>query len=37
MATITFDTLALADKLKAAGFDAAQAETVARVIVKEQE
>ncbi|KJV07323.1 hypothetical protein [Methylocucumis oryzae] len=37
MATITFDTLALADKLKAAGFDAAQAETVVRVIVEAQD
>lgn len=36
MATITFDTLALADKLKAADFDAAQveAEAVVRVIVE---
>ncbi len=30
MATITFDTLALAEKLKAAGFDAAQDNMVTR-------
>jgi len=36
MATITFDTLALADKLKAAGFAPEQAEAVVRVVVEAQ-
>ncbi|KJV06319.1 hypothetical protein [Methylocucumis oryzae] len=37
MATITFDTLELVDKLKAAGFEQAQAETVVRVISQAQD
>ncbi|MGZ5579221.1 MAG: DUF1640 domain-containing protein [Methylobacter sp.] len=36
MTTITFDTLELADKLKAAGFAPAQAEAVVRVVVEAQ-
>ncbi|MEY3288272.1 MAG: hypothetical protein RLZZ419_514 [Pseudomonadota bacterium] len=36
MATITFDMLALVDKLKTAGFDQKQAETVIRVIADAQ-
>ncbi len=36
MATITFDTLELADKLKAAGFAPEQAEAVVRVVVEAQ-
>lgn len=37
MATITFDSLRIADKLKTAGFTAEQAEAVARVIVETQD
>lgn len=37
MATVTFDTLELVDRLKAAGFQAAQAEEVIRVIAKAQD
>ena len=37
MATITFDSLRVADKLKSAGFTAEQAEAVARVIAEAQE
>lgn len=37
MTTITFDTLYLADKLKAAGFQPEQAEAVIRVITDAQE
>lgn len=36
MTTITFDTLELADKLKAAGFAPEQAEAVVRVVVEAQ-
>lgn len=36
MTTITFDTLELADKLKAAGFPPEQAEAVVRVVVGAQ-
>lgn len=36
MATITFDTLELADKLKAAGFAPEQAEAVVRVVAEAQ-
>ncbi|MEO5341047.1 MAG: CCDC90 family protein [Magnetococcus sp. MYC-9] len=34
MATVTFDTLELVDRLKAAGFQPEQAEEVVRVIAK---
>ena len=34
MATITFDSLKLSDKLKASGFTAEQAEAVVRVIAE---
>ncbi|MBH1957760.1 hypothetical protein [Polaromonas sp.] len=37
MATITFDSLKLSDKLKASGFTAEQAETVVRVIAEAQD
>ena len=37
MATMTFDTLKLMDKLKAAGFAQDQAEAVIRVIAEAQE
>ena len=37
MATITFDMLELVDKLKTAGFDQKQSETVIRVIVETQD
>jgi hypothetical protein len=37
MATITFDTLHLADKLKAAGIPPVQAEAVVRVIAEAQD
>ena len=37
MTTITFDTLQLVDKLKAAGFQQAQAEAVIRVIAEAQD
>jgi len=37
MATITFDALRVADKLKSAGFTAEQAEAVVRVIAEAQE
>ena len=37
MATITFDSLRIADKLKAAGFTTDQAETVVRVIAEAQD
>ena len=37
MATITFDSLRVADKLKSAGFTAEQAEAVVRVIAEAQE
>ena len=37
MATITFDSLRVADKLKTAGFTAEQAEAVVRVIAEAQE
>lgn len=37
MATITFDSLKLSDKLKTAGFSADQAETVVRVIAEAQD
>jgi len=37
MATITFDSLRIADKLKTAGFTAEQAEAVVRVIVETQD
>ena len=36
MATITFDSLRVADKLKSAGFTAEQAEAVVRVITEAQ-
>jgi len=36
MTTVTFDTLQLVDKLKAAGFAPEQAEAVVRVIVDSQ-
>ncbi len=36
MTTITFDMLSLVDKLKTAGFDQRQAETVVRVIADAQ-
>ena len=36
MTTVTFDTLALVDKLKTAGFDQKQAEAVVRVIAEAQ-
>lgn len=36
MATVTFDTLQLVDKLKAAGFQQEQAEAVIRVIAEAQ-
>ncbi|MGZ5008004.1 MAG: DUF1640 domain-containing protein [Methylobacter sp.] len=36
MTTITFDTLELADKLKAAGFAPEQAEAVVQVVVEAQ-
>ena len=36
MTTITFDTLALVDKLKAAGFAPDQAEAVVRVVAEAQ-
>ena len=37
MATITFDSLKLSDKLKTAGFTADQAEAVVRVIAEAQD
>jgi hypothetical protein len=37
VATITFNTLRVADKLKSAGFTAEQAEAVVRVIAEAQE
>jgi hypothetical protein len=37
MATITFDSLKISDKLKASGFSAEQAETVVRVIAEAQD
>ena len=37
MATITFDMLEVVDKLKTAGFDQKQSETVIRVIVETQD
>jgi hypothetical protein len=37
MATVTFDTLQLIDKLKAAGFQQEQAEAVIRVIAEAQD
>lgn len=37
MATVTFDTLELVEKLKAAGFQQDQAEAVVRVIAKAQD
>ena len=37
MATMTFDTLKLVDKLKAAGFPPEQAEAVIRVIAEAQD
>jgi alpha-D-ribose 1-methylphosphonate 5-triphosphate diphosphatase PhnM len=37
MTTVTFDTLQLVDKLKAAGFQQAQAEAVIRVIAEAQD
>ena len=37
MATITFDSLRVADRLKSAGFTAEQAEAVVRVIAEAQE
>ena len=37
MATITFDSLRVADKLKSAGFTAEQAEAVVRVIAEAQD
>jgi len=37
MATITFDTLKLVDKLKAAGFQQDQAEAVVRVVAEAQD
>ena len=37
MATITFDSLKLSDKLKTAGFTAEQAEAVVRVISEAQD
>ncbi len=37
MATITFDSLKLSDKLKSAGFTAEQAEAVVRVIAEAQD
>ncbi|MDE2617389.1 MAG: DUF1640 domain-containing protein [Burkholderiales bacterium] len=37
MATITFDSLKLSDKLKASGFTPEQAETVVRVIAEAQD
>lgn len=37
MATVTFDTLELVDRLKAAGFQPEQAEAVVRVIAKSHE
>ena len=37
MATITFDSLKLSDRLKASGFTAEQAETVVRVIAEAQD
>jgi len=37
MTTITFDTLQLVDKLKAAGFQQAQVEAVIRVIAEAQD
>ena len=37
MSTITFDSLKLADKLKTAGFTAAQAEAIVRVIAEAQD
>jgi len=37
MTTITFDMLALVDKLKIAGFDQKQSETVIRVIAEAQD
>lgn len=37
MTTVTFDTLALVDKLKTAGFDQKQAEAVIRVIADAQD
>ena len=37
MATITFNSLRVADKLKSAGFTAEQAEAVVRVIAEAQE
>ena len=37
MATITFDSLKISDKLKASGFTAEQAEAVVRVIAEAQD
>ena len=37
MATVTFDTLELVDKLKSAGFESDQAEAVVRVISEAQD
>ena len=37
MATVTFDTLKLSDKLVSAGFDRAQAEAVVRAIADAQD
>ncbi len=37
MATITFDSLRVSDKLKSAGFTAEQAESVVRVIAEAQD
>ena len=37
MATVTFDTLELVDRLKTAGFEPDQAEAVVRVIAKSHE
>ena len=37
MATVTFDTLALVDKLKSAGISQEQAEAVVRVIAEAQD
>jgi hypothetical protein len=37
MSTVTFDTLQLVDKLKAAGFQQAQAEAIIRVIAEAQD
>ena len=37
MATITFDSLRVADKLKSAGFTSEQAEAVVRVIAEAQD